>query len=278
MTPTVVVVGTGYVGQRFIRNDSNNSIVGLTHSDYDLDTDGKPPIDLVPPYSILYTVPPSSESTADVRLERLLGDLESAPQRFVYISTTGVYGNRDGALVDEETPVTPESDGAKRRVAAEDVLLAWGASHGCDVVVLRVPGIYGPGRLGVERLRDGVAVIEENDAGPGNRIHVDDLVSCCIAALSKTVPCGTYNVGDGDHRSSTWFSKELARQCSLPEPRAISMAEAEIEFSPMRMSFIRQSRKVGTQKMRDVLGVTPVYENAANGIAESLLERPSGRD
>ena len=278
MNLTVVVVGTGYVGQRFIRNDSNNSVVGLTHSDYDLDADGKLPIDLTPPYSILYTVPPSSESIADVRLERLLGELEPAPQRFVYISTTGVYGNCNGAFVDEETNVNPESDRAARRVAAEDYLLSWGASHECEVVVLRVPGIYGPERLGVERLREGATVIAENDTGPGNRIHVDDLVTCCNAALSQNAPAGVYNVGDGDHRSSTWFSRELARQCELPEPRPISMAKAEIEFSPMRMSFIRQSRTVGTQKMRDVLGVTPEYTDAADGIAESLLERPSGRD
>ena len=272
MNLTVVVVGTGYVGQRFIRNDSNNGVVGLTHSDFDLDTDGKLPIELTPPYSILYTVPPSSESIADVRLERLLGELEPAPRRFVYISTTSVYGNCDGAFVDEETDVNPESDRAARRVAAEDYLLSWGASHECEVVVLRVPGIYGPERLGVERLREGATVIEENDTGPGNRIHVDDLVTCCIAALSKNAPPGIYNVGDGDHRSSTWFSRELARQCGLPELRAISMADAESEFSPMRMSFIRESRQVGTQKMRDVLGVTPDYANAADGIRASLLE------
>jgi len=278
VNPTVVVVGTGYVGQRFIRNDGNNSVVGLTHSDYDLDTDGKPPIDLAPAYSILYTVPPSSESIADVRLERLLGELEPAPRRFVYISTTGVYGNRDGAFADEETNVNPESDRAARRVAAEDYLLSWGASHECEVVVLRVPGIYGPERLGVERLREGATVIEENDTGPGNRIHVDDLVTCCIAALSENAPPGIYNVGDGDHRSSTWFSRELARQCGLPEPRAISMADAESEFSPMRLSFIRESRQVGTQKMREVLGVIPEFANAEDGIRASLLERPQGRD
>jgi len=271
--PTVVVVGTGYVGQRFIRNYSNGTVVGLSHSDYDLDSDSDLPIDLAPPYSILYTVPPASESLADIRLQRLLGHLQPAPQRFVYISTTGVYGNHGGAFVDEGTPVSPESDGPKRRVAAEDLLRTWGASLDCEIVLLRVPGIYGPERLGVDRLRDGAAVIDEGSAGPGNRIHVDDLVNCCVAAISENAPPGTYNVADGDHRSATWFSKELARQCGLPEPRTISMADAEIEFSPMRMSFVRQSRTVGTRKMRDVLGVTPKYVDAIDGIAASLLER-----
>ena len=273
MKPTVVVVGTGYVGQRFTRKYNSNNVIGLARSDYDLDTGGSLPINLTPPYAIFYTVPPSSDSLADVRLQRLLSELDPAPERFVYISTTGVYGNRDGTLVDEESPLNPESDRAKRRLAAEESLQSWGPSNNCEIVVLRVPGIYGPGRLGVERIREAAAVIEENDTGPGNRIHVDDLVRCCVAALSRSAPAGIYNVGDGDHRSSTWFSNELARQCHLPEPRTISMADAETEFSPLRMSFIRESRKVGTRKMRDVLGVVPTYANAEDGIRASLLER-----
>lgn len=279
MKASIIVVGTGYVGQRFIKHQERDSdVVGLARADYDLDTDNELPTSLTPPYSILYTVPPSSAAIADVRLERLLGAIKASPQRFVYVSTTGVYGNHDGGFVNEETKVNPESDRAALRVAAENYLLSWGASHDCEVVILRVPGIYGPERLGVGRLREGATVMEENDSGPGNRIHVDDLVRCCGAALSQETVAGIYNVGDGDHRSSTWFSQELARQCSLPEPRTISMADAATEFSPMRMSFIRESREVGTQKMRDVLGITPKYANAADGIADSLLERPSGRD
>jgi nucleoside-diphosphate-sugar epimerase len=273
MNPDVLVVGTGYVGQRFIKNYSDSRVVGLTHADYDLDTDAGLPVSLAPPYSILYTVPPSSESLADIRLQRLLGELDPVPERFVYISTTGVYGNCNGALVDENTPVNPESDRARRRLAAEAALASWGTSNDSEIAILRVPGIYGPTRLDFERLRKGVAVIEENDSGPGNRIHVDDLVRCYIAALSKSAPAGVYNVGDGDHRSASWFSNELARQSRLPPPPTISMANAARHFSAMRMSFLRESREVGTQKMLDVLRVTPIYANARDGIRASLIEQ-----
>jgi nucleoside-diphosphate-sugar epimerase len=276
--PATLVVGTGYLGQRFIQNQDDEKTIGLARADFDLDFDGKLPTTLTTPYSVLYTVPPSSRFSADVRLERLLRELEPAPRRFVYISTTGVYGNRDGELVDENSSVNPESDRASRRVAAEDYLFSWGTSQDCEIVVLRVPGIYGPGRLGVDRLREGATVIRDEESGPGNRIHVDDLVNCCINALSSDAPPGIYNVGDGNHRSSTWFTREIARQAGLPEPRAISMAEAEKEYSPMRMSFIRESREVDTQKMCNVLGVTPVYANAEDGIAQSLLERSRERD
>jgi nucleoside-diphosphate-sugar epimerase len=272
VNPAVLLVGVGYLGQRFIRNQEGKNITGLTRADFDLDSGGALPTKLTTPYAVLYTVPPSSEFSADVRLERLLGELEPTPDRFVYISTTGVYGNRDGERVDENSSVNPETDRAGLRVAAEDYLLSWGTSQNCEVVVLRVPGIYGPGRLGVDRLHQGATVIREGESGPGNRIHVDDLVTCCAAALSPDSPAGIYNVGDGNHRSSTWFTTEIARQCGLPEPRAISMADAEKEFSPMRMSFVRESRKVDTQKMRNVLGVIPEYADAADGIRASLQE------
>ena len=183
MNPTTLVVGTGYLGRRFMRNRDSEYTLGLTRADFDLDADGKLPVELTAPYSVLYTVPPASEFSADVRLQRLLAELEPAPQRFVYISTTGVYGNRDGELVDENSRVNPETDRASRRVAAEDYLFSWGTSQNCEIVILRVPGIYGPGRLGVGRLRKGATVLHEDESGPGNRIHIDDLVKCCVAAL-----------------------------------------------------------------------------------------------
>ena len=223
-------------------------------------------------YGVLYTVPPSPDFDSDVRLERLLEQLSPAPGRFVYISTTGIYGDRDGAEVDELTPPNPQASRARLRIAAEQALQSWAASHHVDTVILRVPGIYGPERLGVERIRESMPVIAEADANPGNRIHVDDLVTCCIAALSTTAPAGIYNVGDGDLRSSTWFINEVARQCQLQPPPEISMADAEREFSPMRLSFLRESRRVNTNKMRDLLGVTPNYTNAEDGIRASLDE------
>lgn len=278
----VLVVGTGYVGRRFLERHSDNEVLGLSRSalqsrqptrTYDLDAGGELPLLLPNHYSVLYTVPPSWRSAGDPRLAGLLKRLTPAPRRFVYISTTGVYGNRNGENVDEDTSLNAESGRAKKRVSAEELLHSFGAQHGCDVVILRVPGIYGPDRLGIERIRDGLPVIAEEDTGPGNRIHVDDLVRCCSAAIEDDTPAGIYNVGDGDHRSSTWFSNEVARQCGLEPPPTIRMAAAKHEFSPMRLSFLRESRRVDTRKMRDVLGVTPRYQDPADGIAASLPDK-----
>jgi len=274
-----IIVGVGYVGQRVLEQQ-RGSAFGLSRSSlddelpaaiFDLDADAALPVTLPSSYAVLYTVAPSDKTDNDARLEKLLQLLQPASRRFVYISTTGVYGDHGGNLVTEDTPPQPNSNRALRRLAAETALRAWGDEHGVEIVILRVPGIYGPGRLGIERIRERMAILQEADAKPGNRIHVDDLASCCIAALVDDTPAGIYNVGDGDFRSPTWFSNEVARQCNLEAPPTISWADAQKEFSEMRLSFLRESRRIDTSKMRDVLGVIPRYSNAEDGIRASLL-------
>lgn len=276
---TLLVVGTGYVGLRCLSQNPERTSIGLSRSPvsaaqpihvYDLDAADSLPITLPNRYRVLYTVPPPATSDQDDRLQRLLDALRPAPDCFVYISTTGVYGDCGGALVDEQREPNPTTARARRRVAAERQLLDWSQTPGIRLCTLRAPGIYGPGRLGIERIRAGLPVIRESEAGPGNRIHVDDLVTCCQAAVSSEAASGVFNVGDGDNRSSTWFAQEVARQCGLPLLPEISRKEAARQFSPQRMSFLGESRRIDTRKMREVLGVIPRYGNAADGIRASL--------
>ena len=266
-----LVAGTGYTGRRVLDLLPVEKSLGLSRSAIetkrrfalvDFDTLDTLPADLPDDYSVLYTCPP--DGAVDERLRRFVAALPHEPARFVYISTTGVYGNCHGALVSEETPVNPGSRMSKPRVDAEDFL----RTRTDRLVILRVPGIYGPGRLGIERLEAGEACLRESEANPGNRIHIDDLVACCVAALSPETPAGVYNVGDGDHRSATWFAGEVARQAGLGPPREISRARAAREFSPMRLAFLAASRKVDTTKMRDILGITPMTPE--EGIRRSL--------
>ena len=268
-------VGAGYTGARVLARLPDAVALGRSRpGDSRLDLDRDEPLQLALPeqYAVIYSVPPAPDQPGDPRLARFLALLPHPPERIVYLSTTGVYGNRDGARVDESTEPRPESARTERRLAAERLLADWCTERGATAIVLRVPGIYGPGRLGTERLREGMPILRDEDANPGNRIHVDDLATCCIAALSPGVPDGIYNVGDGDHRSGTWFSSEVARQAGLPPPPTITSAEARETFSPMRLSFLRESRVVDTAKMREVLGVIPKYADAADGISASLRE------
>ena len=260
-----LVIGTGYTGGR-VRKRLQGAF-GLSKSaSFDLDTATSLPIDLPDTYRVIYTVPPAGES-GDARLQRFLELLDPEPQSFVYISTTGVYGDCGGAKIDESAAANPGTLRARRRVAAERQLTQWAAACGSKLTILRSPGIYGPGRLGEERLHNKEPVLSETDANPGNRIHVDDLASCCCVALDA--PAGIYNVGDGDHRSATWFASEVARQLGFPEPRQVSREELAQTISPLRMSFLSESRQVDTRKMRDVLGFVPTYTNAEDGIRAS---------
>ena len=275
-----VIIGTGYTGRRVLESLPRDTTLGLSRTPvqsshrietFDLDGDAPLPVEFPNEYVVLYTVPPGG-AEADARLERFLPMLSPYPRRFVYISTTGVYGNRDGAIVTEATQPRPETERAKRRVVAEQMLARWCSENGVELVILRSPGIYGPGRLGVERIEQGVSILREEDANPGNRIHADDLARCCVAALDPDAPAGVYNVSDGDQRSTTWFTKEVARQCGLEPPPEISRRQAIEEFSATRLSFLAESRRVDSTKMRDILGVTPVFANAEEGIRASLQE------
>jgi len=270
-----LVIGTGYTGGRVLKR--MHGAFGLSKSrlesgedtaSFDLDTAVSLPIDLPDIYQIIYTVPPAGDS-GDERLQRLLELLDPEPQNFVYISTTGVYGDCNGARIDETAPVNAGTIRARRRVAAERQLTRWAAASGSSLAILRSPGIYGPGRLGEERLRNMEPVLSAAESNPGNRIHVDDLASCCCAALGA--PAGIYNVGDGDHRSATWFASEVARQFGIPEPQQVSREELAQSISSLRMSFLSESRRVDTRKMREVLGFIPTFTNAEDGIRASRM-------
>lgn len=273
-----LVTGIGYTGRRVLSLLPEGSVVGISRSavdadrpvrTFDLDTTTKLPVGLRGEYAVIYTVPPAGEP-GDTRLQRFLPLLTPPPVRFVYISTTGTYGDCGGATVTELTPANPGNERSARRVAAESQLGEWAGQNGCALIVLRAPGIYGPDRLGLERIRAVVPILDEEGANPGNRIHVDDLARCCVAALSDEAPAGVYNVGDGDHRSSTAFTLSVAELAGLPAPPRISRADAERQFSPQRMSFLNESRIVDTTKMREVLGVSPLYANPEDGIRASL--------
>ena len=222
--------------------------------------------------AVAYLAPPPGTGVTDPRLERFLAALGSArPSVLLYMSTTGVYGDAGGAAVDERSPVVPANDRSRRRLAAERASAAWCDARGVRCVVLRVPGIYGPHRLPLERLGRGEPVLRPEDSGPGNRIHVDDLVAACIAAVERPAS-GVFNVGDGDHASTTEFLLKTAELAGLPPPRLVTLAEARGQVSQGMLEDLVESRRVATTRMREELGVEPRYASVESGIAASLGE------
>lgn len=246
---------------------------GITALRADLDTgEGLEDIPLAGA-QVLHSVPPPNIGRVDPRTRHFV-DLcrRSPPSRIVYISTTGVYGDHQGDFVDEHTPAAPATERAHRRFDAERALLEFLDETGVPVIILRAPGIYGPGRLPLARIQAGEPVIDASESGPGNRIHRDDLARLCVAALEHGVAGRVYNAGDGDHRSMTEFTLAVARAAGLPAPPSIPLAEAERRLSPAMMSFIRESRVVRADRALAELRLELLYPRMEDGIRASLEE------
>jgi nucleoside-diphosphate-sugar epimerase len=274
-----VVVGTGYTGSRVLSRLPPEKSRGISRSP-DSGDDRTATVDLddsqlffpvfAEPYTLLYTVAPRTDRNGDPRLATLLAALEPRPARIVYLSTSGVYGDCAGELVNESRPANPGTDRAKRRLAAENLLQQWSGANAVELIVLRVAAIYGPGRLGLDRIRRGAAIIDESAAGPANRIHIDDLVDCCLAAMSGLMTTGIYNVCDGDFRSSSWFSLTVAGLAGLECPPRISAGQARRTFSASRLSFISETRKLDNSRMLNEMPHPLRYADAEEGIRASL--------
>ena len=226
---------------------------------------------------IYYAVPPARR-TGDPRLERFLAGLEGIPSRVVYLSTTGVYGDQAGAMVDEETPPAPRTERAERRVAAEIALRSWAEPRGVSWCVLRVAGIYGPGRLPLDRLRRAVPAIVAHEATPSNRIHVTDLVTVCVAAgCADAADRRIYNVSDGSEYTQTDYLQHVAMIARLPPPPLISRTEAEKTATASSWSFLAESRRADNTRMLRELKVQLEYGDLDRGIRASLNEHGTAR-
>ncbi|WP_232199412.1 SDR family oxidoreductase [Thioalkalivibrio thiocyanodenitrificans] len=226
------------------------------------------PLEDVP---VIYLAQPPQPGVDDPRMGHFLAACAAhPPRRIVYASTTGVYGDQRGAEVTESTPTGPQTDRARRRMDAENQLRDFMAAHGTEVVILRVPGIYGPGRLPLERIRAGTPVICPDEAPPGNRIHADDLAALCVAALDRGKAGDIFNVGDGEHASMTEFIYAVADLADLPRPPCVPLAEADKHISPAMMSFIRESRIIKAEKGLEALGVQLRHPDIESGIRDAL--------
>ncbi|WP_265946047.1 NAD-dependent epimerase/dehydratase family protein [Dechloromonas sp. A34] len=225
---------------------------------------------------VLHLAPPPGEGRRDRRTRNLLaalGKSKSLPRHLVYVSTTGVYGDCGGAQIDETRRLHPESPRALRRVDAERCLRDWGKRNAVSVAILRAPGIYAADRLPIERLQKGLPALLEADDGYTNHIHADDLAAACIAALARGQANRVYNVvDDSDLRMADYFDR-VADAFALPRPPRISRGEAERTLPPVQMSFMRESRRIGNDRIKKELKLRLAYPTVDAGIAEAVRSR-----
>ena len=219
---------------------------------------------------VLHLAPPARDGETDARTRRLLAALASKPPAaLVYGSTTGVYGDCGGALIDETRAPNPATDRARRRVDAEAQLRAFGRRHGTRVSLLRIPGIYARDREGGhprERLARGTPVLRREDDVFTNHIHADDLARACVLALLRGRPQRAVNVCDDSQLLMGDYFDLAAALTGLPHPERISRAEAAERMSAMQLSFWSESRLLANTRLKRELRLKLRYPTPEAGL------------
>ena len=209
---------------------------------------------------VLASIPP--DETGDPAVHRFAPSLMRPLEWLAYLSTTGVYGDKQGGLVTEESALAPTADRARRRVLAEKQWQEFNAH------IFRLPGIYGPGRSQLEALREGTAKRVVKPGQIFSRIHVEDIAGVLAASIAKPNPGRIYNVADDEPcapQDVVTFAAELLHIKPPPE-----VAYAKADLSPMARSFYDDSKRVSNERVKAELGYKLKYPNYRAGL-RSLL-------
>jgi nucleoside-diphosphate-sugar epimerase len=183
-----------------------------------------------------------------------------------YLSTTGVYGNTDGDVVDERTPTHPSGERGERRVLAEGQWLNLHHAHGLPTHVFRLPGIYGPGRSVFDQLRSGKSQRIRKPNHRFNRIHVEDLTRTLFASMGRPRAGGIYNVCDDNPAAPADVTSYACELMGIEPPPLINFDDAEPAMSPMALSFWRDNRLVSNELIKSELSVQLAYPDYKTGL------------
>jgi len=285
--PVLLIVGCGDIGLRVVRLLAGRwRVLALTSSAtrvVELRAAGALPLrgDLDQPASlarlagladaVLHLAPPPATGTGDPRTRHLAAALARSARlrRLVYGSTSGVYGDRSGALTDECAPVRPATERARRRVDAEQRLRHFGRAHGVAVALLRIPGIYALDRRGGdprERVARGTPVLAAGDDVHTSHIHADDLARACVAALHRGRPQRAVNVADDSDLKMGDYFDLVADRFAMARPPRVARDAAAAVLSPVQMSFLGESRRLVNARLKNELRLVLRYPTVHEGL------------
>ncbi len=285
--PTLLIVGCGDVGLRVVKLLHGRwRLIALTSSAArcaELRAAGALPLvgNLDAPATLarlagladalLHLAPPPASGATDPRTAHLLQALarKGRVRRIVYGSTSGVYGDCDGARFDETRAVNPATDRGRRRVDAERRLRWYGRAFGARVSVLRIPGIYAGDRTGGhtrERLGRGAPVLDAAHDVFTNHIHADDLARCCVAALHRGLPQRVVHASDDTELKMADYFDLAADLEGVPRPRRITPEQARDELSTMQLSFMGESRRLINTRLKRELRLRLRYPTVTEGL------------
>ena len=185
-----------------------------------------------------------------------------------YLSTTGVYGDRNGGCVDESSEIRPTSKRGSRRARCEDQWLSLYREYGVPVHIFRLAGIYGPGRSALDSVRAGVARRIDKPGQVFNRIHVEDIAQTLIASMNRPNPGVAYNLADDDPEPSHEVIRYACELLGLRVPPLIPFNEADM--APIALSFYKDNKHVMNDRIKQELGVQLRYPNYMRGLEACL--------
>jgi nucleoside-diphosphate-sugar epimerase len=282
--PRLLVVGCGDVGMRLLplvaRRFRVFAVTSQPERRAELRAAGAIPIvaDLDRPatlarlkglaHYVVHLAPPQPQGDLDLRTRNLTAILPEAT-RVVYISTSGVYGDRGGRPTDETAPRRPRNARARRRVDAEQVLRAWALAARGSVAILRAPGIYAAERLPLERLQRGTPALKPEDDVYTNHIHADDLASLAVLALYRALPGRAYNASDDTQLKMGEYFDLVADAFGLARAPRLARAELERTVSPVQLSFMSESRRLVNTRIKRELRARLRYPRVESALAKS---------
>jgi nucleoside-diphosphate-sugar epimerase len=284
--PTLLIVGCGDVGLRLVkwlrqrhpshrlriiatyRNSNNAAVIRAAgaiplHLDLDHPTSGRR-FSGFARWMVNLSPPPNDSNGTDPRSKSLMQQLEGTQsRRWVYISTSGVYGDCSGAWVNEARPLKAKSPRGLRRVDGERLHRAQGAT------VLRAPGIYGTDRLPIDRLKSGTPALTPEEDTFTNHIHAVDLAIMSWIAVFRGRNKRVFNASDDSHMKMGEYFDAVADAFELTRPQRLTRAEISKVVSPMMMSFMSESRRLQNQRMKAELRMRLRYPTVADTLAEA---------
>jgi dTDP-4-dehydrorhamnose reductase len=220
---------------------------------------------------VLVSIPPAEDG--DPVLLRCRGALaEAKPRALVYLSTIGVYGDHGGAWVDETSACRPVTPRSRRRLAVEGDWRRFSERSGVPVAILRLAGIYGPGRSPFERLREGTAQRVVKPGQVFNRIHVDDVAAIVEAAFARRA-AGIFNGADDEPAPPQDVVAHAAALLGVPAPPETTFEAADL--SPMARSFYGENKRVRNDRIKRALGIRLAYPTYREGLAAILAAEAS---
>ena len=229
--------------------------------------------------TVLHLAPPVNHGIRDNRTTNLLAVLTRQlkkkktilPQRLVYISTSGVYGNCNGALINETQPVNPSSERALRRVNAERQIRNWGKRNQINVSILRVPGIYATDRLPLKQLRDKNPMLAPEDDSYTNHIHANDLARIISSTLRYGKHGRIYHACDDSRLKMGEYFDLIADRFDLPHPSRIKRDQANGVISSNMLSYLNESRRLTNCRMKNELHISLIYPTVFDGVNRNLV-------